>query len=109
MDVGTQQAPLQWRRIYWRHGPQTHTITARGEAQKASPYRYAVGEPPTSGWAHAFVVPGERRSTIVCPYSMTSYSVPNDCHELMCSQEPPEWRPEVMKGIILRNWNDNAK
>lgn len=39
-------------------------------------------DPPTAGFAHLFVVPGKKQSTLFCPFSLQSANVPNRCMEI---------------------------
>lgn len=41
-----------------------------------------VKDPPTSGFAHVFVIPGKKQSMLFCPYTLWSQSVPNRCLEI---------------------------
>lgn len=63
---------LEWARVYWTRGP----------GPRGSMFLNAVSDPPCSGWNGAVIIPGEKRSTIFCPYTFDSYTVPNDCGEL---------------------------
>lgn len=69
---------IEWRHIYW----------VRGDTPRGSSNSSTVKDPPCAGWQHAVVIKGQKRSTIFCPFSMTSYSVPNSCGELECSKPP---------------------
>ncbi len=80
--------------IYWITGP----------APKRDTYRNAVTDPPCFGWQHAFVLRGEKRSTIFCPYTFTSYTVPNGCAEMMGSKPAKEYDPERYEKIFNSNW-----
>jgi hypothetical protein len=44
---------------------------------------------PCLGWSNAYVIPGEKRSTIFCPYTFNAYQVPNDCAELETCEDAP--------------------
>ena len=87
---------LEWSRIYW----------VRGVMPKhASRHRNAVTDPPTSGWAMAFIIPGEKRSTIFCPYSFTAYTVPNDCLEVATATEPRDtFRASTVRSMVENKW-----
>lgn len=89
---------LDWRNVYWVLGDVPKHLLGR-----------AVTDPPTNGWGLAFVLNGEKHSTIFCPYSMSAYSVPNSCMELKSSAEPREWRPDFVVGLIHRNWETHQK
>ena len=68
---------VEWLHIYW----------VRGSVPKGYDHRNEVRDPPCAGWQHAFVLRGEKLSTIFCPYSFTSYSVSNDASELPTARE----------------------
>ncbi|UFK26699.1 hypothetical protein [Roseobacter phage RDJL6] len=75
---------VEWRHIYW----------VLGDTPRGSVHRNAVRNAPCSGWQHAVVLPGEKRSTIFCPYTMTAYTVPTKCGELASSKEPRDLMPK---------------
>lgn len=106
---------LLWRRIYWVNGPTkggaATGFSARGDHLRLESRRsvYAVQDPPVNGWQHAFVLEGEKRSVIFCPYSLTSYQVPNSCAELEGSNDPAEWRRDFAVDLIVRNWEEAQK
>jgi hypothetical protein len=87
---------LEWKRIYW----------VRGELPRNAKSSNAVSDPPCSGWQHAFVMPGEKYSTIFCPYSFEAYTVPNHCVEIAGANEPDSFRQKFIYDLILRNWKD---
>lgn len=67
---------IEFRRIFWTNGPSPGADQRRAQA---------VTDPPCSGWSSAFIIRGEKRSTLFCPYSFNSYLVPNNCAELVQS------------------------
>lgn len=69
---------LEWQHIYW----------VLGDMPRHSRHRNAVKNPPCSGWRHALVLRGAKRSTILCPVTLDAYTVPNDCGELTGAKEP---------------------
>lgn len=85
---------LDWLYVYW----------VRGVVSKRAKFQNAVKDPPCAGWQQALVLTGEKHSTIFCPFSLTAYSVPNDCGELAGSREPEPFRTDFMVGLITRNW-----
>lgn len=88
---------LEWLHIYW----------IRGSAPKHARHRNDVSDPPCAGWQHAFVLPGEKRSTIFCPYSLQSYSVSNECSEIAHAKEPSgPFRPDSMRGLMELKWGE---
>lgn len=58
------------------------TYYVRGGAPKFWKHRYEISDPPTSGFSHAVVIDGIKRSTILCPYTLETYQVSNNCGEL---------------------------
>ena len=85
---------LEWLHVYW----------VNGTTPKHYGFRNAVTDPPCSGWQHAFVMRGEKRSTIFCPYSFRAYSVPSKCAELRLANEAVEYSPEFMETHLNRKW-----
>ncbi|MEE8608970.1 MAG: hypothetical protein V3S55_15305 [Nitrospiraceae bacterium] len=97
MQVAEQVAEgLEWRRIYW----------ISGTLPKHAEFRNAVKDPPCLGWQHAFVMPGEKHSTIFCPYTLTAFSVYAGCSELvnMDNVPPAEFRLDFIRELLERNW-----
>jgi len=88
---------LEWKHIYW----------IRGSNPRGSSLRYMVKDAPCSGWQHAFVIPGEKRSTIFCPFSLQGFTVQNTCGELEGAKEPTEFNKDLIVGIIHDNWRKN--
>lgn len=87
---------LDFRRVYWTAGHVKRDGLSR--------FRPEVKDPPCSGWQHAFLILGEKLTTIFCPYSMESHQVTNSSQEVATAAEPAEWRPDVMPKIILDRW-----
>lgn len=87
---------MEYRRIYWMLGP-----NPRGGVGV-----YAVKDPPTSGWQNAIVILGEKRSTIFCPFSLNSWTVPNHCAELTNAKHQP-FDAEWFAKAIPRIWAEN--
>jgi hypothetical protein len=67
--------------------------------------RYALSDPPTAGNSRAIVIPGEKRSTIFCPFTLQAYQVPNGCGELATAKELP-FLGNHLAEIIQRKWAD---
>ncbi len=85
---------LEWSRIYW----------VRGAVPKYVLVRNSVKDPPCSGWQHAFVLMGEKRSTIFCPYSFNAYSVSNDSLEIQSMREPSRFNLEFVGNMMKDKW-----
>lgn len=85
---------LDWSRIYWVAGP-----TPKGAMHNS------VTNPPVSGWQHAFVMPGEKRSTIFCPYSFRAFSVSNAEVEMQSRKDSSHsFRLKFVAALMKRNW-----
>lgn len=90
---------LHWLRIYW----------VRGVTPKGTDYANAVKDPPCAGWGHAFVIKGEKRSTVFCPYSLRAYTVPTGCSEIEQASEPGEYPEEWLIQHIKDRWDLHQK
>lgn len=71
-------------------------------------YKYEVTSPPTSGFAHAIVLLGEKRSTILCPYSLESFQVNNKCGEL-AQAKLVDYPVAKIGELITRTWAQCVK
>jgi hypothetical protein len=78
------------------------TYFIRGTPPKGSG-PYALEDPPTTGWGHVVLVPGEKRSTILCPFQLLSWQVPNGCMELTNSKNV-EATPARIADEVTRAW-----
>ena len=87
---------LDWVRIYY----------VRGTMPKGARLHYAVKDPPTSGWQHAIVIRGEKRSTIFCPFTFDAWTVRNDCAELETCLEDVEFRPDWFAEFMPKKWTE---
>jgi len=86
---------LEWKHIYW----------VSGNTPKGYGDRNEVKNPPCSGWQHAFVLVGPKRSTIFCPVSFDAFTVRNDCGELKGAVEPRDpFDKARMVARIHKNW-----
>ncbi len=85
---------LEWKQIYW----------VRGKVPRHSEYRNEVTDPPCAGWQHAYVIPGDRRSTIFCPHTFQAYAVTNASLEIRGAGEPKGYHGEGLVRLIRRNW-----
>ncbi len=66
-----------------------------------------VHDAPCGGWQHAFILTGEKRSTIFCPYSFQAFSVPNDCKEIECAKEArsaDDWLKTYLPELLNKQW-----
>lgn len=89
---------LEWRRFFW----------VNGSMPKDSAYRNTVTNPPCNGWQSAFVLMGEKKSVVFCPYSFESFPMPNDAAELARSlpNDVDVAKRTFLKGLLLRKWQE---
>lgn len=80
----------------------------RGGAPNYWKHKYEITDPPTSGHGHAVIIPGDKRSTIFCPFTLEAYPVNNRCGEL-ASAIDVEYEPERLAGFIVRAWEEAIK
>ena len=85
---------LEWLIIYW----------VRGQLPKGSRLRNDISDPPCSGYQRAFVMRGEKRSTILCPYSLEAFTVTNSGIEIAMAKDPPEFRRDWIVDLMRRKW-----
>lgn len=86
---------LEWRFIYF----------VRGAVPKQYALRNAISDPPYSGWGHALVLTGEKRSTIFCPFTLTAFQVANKCLEIAGSEDPVEpFRMDWFTDLVKTKW-----
>ena len=86
---------LELKRVYY----------LRGQAPRGARLRNAVGDPPHAGWSHAFVLPGEKRSTLFCPYSLEAHVVPNRSMEISTAEEPDgPFDPAFWAELLPQRW-----
>jgi hypothetical protein len=71
-------------------------------------HRFAVNTPPTAGYGHVVLLRGEKRSTLLCPYSLQSYQVPNSCGEVGLAK-PVEVTNERLAALVTQGWTDAAQ
>lgn len=82
-------------RIYWVRG---------GGMSRGKLARTVVNDPPSSGWQHAFILRGEKRSTIVCPFTLCSYHVSNTCGEISSCREASAFDVDKMADMLKDTW-----
>lgn len=86
-------AELRYGRVYYTNGGSA----ASGRTGEA------IKDPPSSGWQSAIIVKGEKSSTILCPITLFSYRVPNNCAELR-SAKPLDLDKDLMGTTITNSW-----
>jgi hypothetical protein len=84
------------------------TYFVNGIQPKGWRHQFAVNNPPTAGYGHVVLLRGEKRSTLLCPYSLQSYQVANACGEVGLAQ-PVEVSNERLAGVITAAWREAAQ
>lgn len=79
------------------------TYFVNGTQPKGSKYRFAIDNPPAVGHSHIIVLAGEKRSTLLCPFTLQSYQVPNSCGELDLAKDV-EITAERLAGLVSDSW-----
>lgn len=90
--------PIRFARVYFVRG------NAPGMARK----RNDVQDPPTCGWGHVVILPGEKRSTLLSPFTLQAYQVSNQCDEVRGAIDV-EVTPEKLAGHIVKAWEECVK
>jgi hypothetical protein len=86
---------VSWAKIYW----------VRGALPRGSMYSPDVSDPPCSGWQHAFILHGEKRSTIFCPHTFMGFTVRNTASELTASiDRSASFNEKAILDTMDRNW-----
>lgn len=86
---------LEWKHIYF----------VRGAVPKYSQHANAIKDPSNAGWTLAFIITGDKRSTVFNPYSLQAWTVRNDCLEVATATEPPqEFRPDFVRRLMEERW-----
>lgn len=89
---------IRFARIYFVRGDMpSHTRT-----------RYEVKDPPCSGYGHVAIIPGDKRSTLLSPFSLQAWQVSNTCDE-MRSAEYVDCTPEKLASFIYKAWEECVK
>lgn len=71
-------------------------------------FKYEIQSPPCSGFCHAIVLLGEKRSTILCPYTLESFQVNNKCGEL-AQAKLVDYPVEKIGALITKSWEQCVK
>ncbi|UYD21628.1 transcription factor [Pseudomonas phage phiH1] len=89
---------IRFARIYFVRGDMpSHTRT-----------RYEVKDPPCSGYGHVAIIQGDKRSTLLSPFSLQAWQVSNTCDE-MRSAEYVDCTPEKLASFIYKAWEECVK
>lgn len=79
-----------------------------GGSPKFWKFRYEVSDPPCNGFSHALVILGEKRSTILCPYTLHSYQVNNYCGEI-AQAKLVDYPVEKIGQLVTEAWEQCVK
>lgn len=80
----------------------------RGDMPSRTRTRYEVKDPPCSGHGHVAIIPGDKRSTLLSPFSLQAWQVSNTCDE-MRSAEYVDCPPEKLASFIYKAWEECVK
>ncbi len=81
------------------------TYFMNGTAPKGTRHPFALTDPPTSGHGHVVVIRGEKRSTLLCPFSLRSYQMMNHFAEVAAGKVV-QVEPLRLASLITKNWED---
>lgn len=70
--------------------------------------RLEVRDPPCSGHGHVAIIPGDKRSTLLSPFSLRAWQVSNSCDELRSAVDV-ECPPEKLASFICKAWEECVK
>jgi hypothetical protein len=71
---------IEYFNLYW----------ISGILPKDAMFRNEVHDPPVGGWSHVFLKRGEKKSLILCPYSLKAFWVSNKSAEIASLVDPRE-------------------
>lgn len=84
------------------------TYFVSGGSPKTWHHRYELSDPPVGGWGIVLFIRGEKRTTILCPYSLWSSQVSNHAGELEAAK-PVDATPERIAKLITESWAQCAR
>jgi hypothetical protein len=84
------------------------TYFLNGTQPKGWKHQFVIQNPPTFGYSHAIVIRGEKRSTILCPFTLQSYQVPNSCGEMSIAVAVPVM-PLRLVNLLTASWHEASK
>ncbi len=79
------------------------TYFIKGTQPKGWRNQFVISDPPTSGYGHVVMIKGEKRSTLLCPFTLTAYQVPNSCGEMAMASGVPITNPRLAE-ILTDSW-----
>ncbi len=80
----------------------------RGDYPGQASSRYEIKDPPCAGMGHVVVIAGEKRSTLLSPFSLETWQVSNSCNELRGAQYL-DCPPETIAKYINKAWKEAVK
>lgn len=80
----------------------------RGDMPSRVRHRQEVRDPPCSGHGHVVILEGEKRSTLLSPFSLQAWQVSNLCDELQGAINV-ECPPERLASFIYKAWEECIK
>ena len=80
----------------------------RGDMPSHTRSRQEVRDPPCSGHGHVAILVGEKRSTLLSPFSLQAWQVSNSCDELRSAVDV-ECPPEKLASFIYKAWEECVK
>jgi hypothetical protein len=88
---------IQLARTYFMNGP----------APKGTRHPFGLQDPPTSGYGLVLILRGEKRSTLLCPFTLRSYPLANHFAEVAGSV-PVEATSERLIDVLTQSWADST-
>lgn len=83
------------------------TYFVRGSQPKHWRHHFAIQDPPTSGFGYVVLLRGDKRSTLLCPYTLYSFQAPNHSGEIQFAKDV-EVSPEKLAEVITASWKGVA-
>lgn len=84
------------------------TYYVRGKAPSFWRATNDITSPPTSGYGHAVIVPGPKRSVVFCPFTLQAFDVRNICCEVAQAKDV-EISNERLGSLIEQSWEECVK
>lgn len=84
------------------------TYFVSGGSPKTWHNRYELSDPPVGGWGIVLFIRGEKRTTVLCPYSLWAGQVSNHSGEVAAAR-PVEATPERIGQLLTESWAQCAR
>lgn len=84
------------------------TYFVSGGSPKTWHHRYELSDPPVGGWGIVILMRGEKRTTILCPYTLWSNQVTNHAGEIEAAR-PMDASNERIARLITESWAQCAR